>query len=268
MKWKKICHSCPQKKTYPSSIFIDRSRSNFLDKKKSFLLNNNLMTIVPVSNWLADLCSQSFLKDIPIKCIHNGVDTDVFKPVSGIRKKEILSKYNINTGFIILGVASIWEKRKGLDDFIKLATLIPDNSSIVLIGLSKQQLKSLPERITGIQRTENRDELTALYSSADVFVNPTWEDNFPTTNLEALSCGTPVITYNTGGSVESVSDETGYIIEQGDISGLLNAIEKIKREGKSKYSQACRKRVLKFFDKNNQYVEYLQLYEILSQRNM
>jgi glycosyltransferase involved in cell wall biosynthesis len=226
------------------------------------------MTIVPVSNWLANLCSQSFLKDIPVQCIHNGVDTDVFKPVSGIRKKEILSKYNINAGFIILGVASIWEKRNGLDDFIKLASLIPDDSSIVLIGLSKQQLKSLPKRITGIQRTENRDELTALYSSADVFVNPIWDDNFPTTNLEALSCGTPVITYNTGGSVESVTDETGYIVEQGNIPELLNVIEKIKQDGKSKYSQACRKRILEFFDKNKQYKQYLQLYETILQRNI
>ncbi|MDR2409256.1 MAG: glycosyltransferase, partial [Bacteroidales bacterium] len=228
MKWKIECNNCPQKSTYPRSILMDRSRSNFLAKKKSFRLDNTRLIIATVSNWLTDLCLQSFLKDIPFKCIHNGVDINVFKPVLE-KKKDILEKYNINAGFIILGVASIWAKRKGLDDFVKLSSHLSPDCSIVLVGLSKQQLKNLPPRIVGIQRTENRDELAVIYSSADVFINPTWEDNFPTTNLEALACGTPVITYNTGGSIESITDETGYIVEQGDIEGLLNAIEQIKQ---------------------------------------
>jgi glycosyltransferase involved in cell wall biosynthesis len=263
MKWKIECNNCPQKSAYPCSILMNRSRSNFLDKKKSFLLNNNLLTIISVSNWLANLCSQSFLKDIPIKCIHNGIDTEVFKPVSGIRKEEVLKKYNINAEFIILGVASIWEKRKGYDDFIKLASLIPNDCSIVLVGLSKRQLKNLPDRIIGIQRTENRNELAAIYSSADVFINPTWEDNFPTTHLESLASGTPVITYNTGGSIESITNDTGFIVEQGDIQGLLNTIIFIRKTGKDKYAENCRNHVIRNFKKETSYTKYIQLYENL-----
>jgi glycosyltransferase involved in cell wall biosynthesis len=203
------------------------------------------------------------LRDIPIKCIHNGIDTDVFKPVLEIRKEEILNKYNIKARFIILGVASIWEKRKGYDDFIKLASLIPNDCSIVLVGLSKRQLKKLPNRIIGIQRTENRKELAAIYSSADVFINPTWEDNFPTTHLESLASGTPVITYNTGGCIESITNDTGFVVEQGDIQGLLNAIVFVKKTGKDKYAENCRNHVIRNFKKEVSYTKYIQLYDDL-----
>jgi glycosyltransferase involved in cell wall biosynthesis len=260
-KWKIHCHKCPQKKEYPSAFFRDRSYRNFLNKRESFTLSQVLVTLVPVSHWLADLCSQSFLKNIPIRQIYNGVNIDIFKPVLEEKKKEIAKKYNIKTNFLILGVASIWSERKGLADFIKLSSVISVDSSILLMGLTTKQIKELPEKVIGVERTENIEELVALYSTANVFINPTWEDNFPTTNIEALACGTPVITYNTGGSIEAVTKETGFIVEQGSIQGLISAIEILKQNGKAIYSIECRKRAMKFFNKNDRYAEYLQLYE-------
>ena len=144
-----------------------------------------------------------------------------------------------------------------------MAKFLDEDEQLILVGLSKKQLKNLPENIVGIERTENLNELVELYCFADVFVNPTYADTFPTTNLEALATGTPVITYNTGGSVEAVSESTGYVIEPGDIKGLLNAGRKIKLKGSKTYSPACRQRAVKNFDKFDRYEEYIHLYSSL-----
>jgi glycosyltransferase involved in cell wall biosynthesis len=217
-KWKSQCEKCPQKKTYPSSLFLDNSSWNYKKKKELFNSVEN-MTLVTPSQWLADLVKQSFLSKYPVKVIHNGVDTSVFKPVdSDFRKNN-----NLENKVIILGVASEWTPRKGLDDFIKLAELLDDNYKIVLVGLNKKQLVQLPQNILGIERTESVGELVEIYSAADVFFNPTYEDNYPTTNLEAIACGTPVVTYNTGGSPECGA----YVIESRNIDAF-NALIKEK----------------------------------------
>lgn len=262
-KWQTGCGHCPQKDTYPKSIFIDRSKKNFEDKQKYFTDCKSLITLVPVSDWLADLVFHSFLKKIAIKRIYNGINIDFFSPISKDKKKEILLKYNIKNKFVILGITSVWSIKKGLNDFVQLSKLLPNDSVILLVGLTKKQIDTLPKSIIGIGKTENINELAAIYSTADVFVNPTWEDNFPTTNLEALACGTPVITYRTGGSVEAISDDTGFIVEQGDIEGLVKAIEIIKTNGKDKYSDNCRKRAIANFNKEDRYKEYLDLYKEL-----
>jgi len=262
-KWQTECNHCPQKNLYPKSIWKDRSRLNFLDKKKSFGLCKHLITLIPVSDWLAELASKSLFNGIEIKRIYNGINVNVFKPIEEYRKKDILSKYSIKTDFLILGVAGDWVERKGFYDFIKLSAMLPDGFAILLVGLAKEKIKKLPKNIIGIGRTEDLNELAAIYSIANVFVNPTWEDNFPTTNLEALACGTPVITYRTGGSVEAVSNDTGFIVEQGDIPSLLKAIEIIKTNGKDKYTDNCRKRAMKNFNKENRYKDYLDLYNEL-----
>lgn len=217
------------------------------------------MTFVPVSNWLANIIKESFLKTYPIKTIYNGVDITVFSPRP---TTEIRAKYKIpaNT-FIMLGVASIWSERKGLKDFIRLSESLKNNEMIILVGLTDKQMNNLPRNILGISRTENIHELAELYSLADVFINPTWEDNFPTTNIEALACGTPVITYRTGGSPEAITSETGFVVEQGDLKGIRNAIDTIKSKGKAFYVGACRERAVRMFNKNKRYTEYLQLYE-------
>ena len=256
-KWKDVCYKCPQKRSYPGSLWLDRSKENFLTKKKLFNSVKNL-TLVPVSNWLADIVKQSFLSKYPIKVINNGIDTNVFQP---IKKNIFREKYSLGNKFIILGVAAVWNERKGLKDFLELNKKLDENYQIILVGLTNAQLKRLPQNIIGITRTNNVAELAEIYSSVDVFVNPTWEDNFPTTNLEAMACGTPVITYNTGGSVESVSPETGFIVEKGDVAGLKDKIEQIKQKGKSYYSNACVNRAKSLYDKNDRYLEYLHLYK-------
>lgn len=254
-RWKEECYQCPNKKDYPQSLCIDRSKQNFRDKETAFC-SVQKMVLVPVSNWLAGEVRQSFLQDYPIQVIHNGIDLDVFKPYPSVKEK-----YGIKDKFLILGVANIWSERKGLNDFINLSKQLPTDSVILLVGLSDKQLQQLPINIIGLKRTENVKELAELYASADVFVNPTWEDNFPTTNIEALACGTPVITYRTGGSVEAVTPETGFIVEQGDIAGLVNAIQTIKANKKRTYAQVCRERALSCFDKKDKYAEYIQLYK-------
>lgn len=258
-KWKTQCIACPQKKEYPASYFIDRSPKNFKLKKELFSSVPDL-TLVPVSNWLANILKESFLKNTPITVIHNGINTDIFQPTTD---QTIRAKYNLNSKFIILGVASVWSPRKGLQDFIELSKKLNSNFQIVLVGLSKKQVKSLHANIIGIERTESVEELAKLFSASDVFVNPTYEDNFPTTNLESLACGTPVITYKTGGSPEAIDNFTGIIVEKGDINGLVAAIQKIKEKGKAFYTEACVKRTHQLYKKEDRYQEYLNLYESL-----
>lgn len=217
-KWKTGCHHCPQKNTYPTSWLLDRSRENFELKKSLFTGIKNLHIVTP-SHWLAGLVKQSFLKEYPVEVIHNGIDLNVFKPTpSDFRKK-----YHLEDKKIILGVASPWTPRKGLKDFIKLAELVDEGTRIVLVGLNDKQLKKLPENIIGIKRTNNPQELAGIYTTADVFFNPTYEDNYPTTNLEALACGTPMVTYNTGGSPESAGD-TAAIVEKNDFMKILQEL--------------------------------------------
>jgi glycosyltransferase involved in cell wall biosynthesis len=262
-KWKTQCFSCPQKKGYPGSYFLDRSKQNHKQKRKLFTSVHD-MTIVSVSNWLADIVKQSYLKDYPIRVINNGIDVNVFSLQS---RDGIRLKYGLADKFVLLGVATEWGRRKGLHDFIELSKTLKDDEIIVLVGLKEDQIKILPENIIGITRTESTQELAEFYSSADVFVNPTWEDNFPTTNLEAMACGTPVVTYRTGGSPEALTPKTGFVVEQGDLASIRKAIDTVKSKGKAFYSAACRERATKMFNKNDRYAEYLQLYEqMLSER--
>jgi glycosyltransferase involved in cell wall biosynthesis len=263
-RWKTGCYDCPSKKAYPASMFIDRSKKNYAEKKVIFNGVANL-TIVTPSEWLAKLVKQSFLSSYPIQVINNGVNTSVFTPAGS---SVIRDKYQIGSKKMILGVAYIWSHRKGLNEFIELSKQIPEDYFIFLVGLSSDQISKLPPNIKGIARTENVNELAELYSAADVFVNPTWQDNFPTTNLESLACGTPVVTYNTGGSPEAIDEKTGIVVEKGDINGLQNAIERIIENGKAFYSLNCRERAIALFKKEDRNADYLELYQkMLSQRN-
>lgn len=252
-KWKSGCFNCPQLKEYPASLWLDRSTKNFQDKKNAFLGLSNL-TIVPVSNWLADQVAQSFLKDYPINIIHNGIDLDVFRPKTIIEKDG-----NKKT---VLGVASVWDRRKGLDEFKELRKILPENYVILLIGLTQDQISSLPDGITGIRRTEHIEQLVDLYNMADVFVNPTLEDTFPTTNLEALACGTPVITYNTGGSPEAIDEKTGLVIPYSNNEDMAKKIRFVC-ENKPFSQRDCRKRAELLFDKNQAFQSYINIYNSL-----
>ena len=259
VKWKNKCFSCPQRTEYPASLWIDNSKNNFIRKKKLFTSLSNL-TLVPVSQWLSGILQESFLKDYPIKVIHNGINTQVFKPSFG---NQFCQKYGLENKFILIGVASVWGPRKGLNDFIELSKLLEPNCQIVLVGLSKKQIEQLPENILGIERTESMEQLAGIYSVSDVFVNLTYEDSFPTVNLEALACGLPVITYKTGGSTEAIDGATGIVVEQGNIFLLLEAINQIKQNGKKSYSNACVNRAHLLYKKEDRYQEYIELYNSL-----
>lgn len=207
-KWKDLCHDCPQLRTYPPQ-FIDTSMKEYLLKKDIFTNVPN-MTLITPSNWLKEILDKSYLKDYPKYVINNGIDLNIFKYTYD---DNIYFKYNIpKNKRILLGVASIWEKRKGLDDFIKLAKDINEDTIIVLVGLNKKQMNNLPTNIIGILRTDNQSDLVKIYSVADILVNPTREDNYPTVNIEAIACGTPVIAYNTGGCKEQITNKTGSIV--------------------------------------------------------
>lgn len=258
-KWKTECNKCPQIHDYPGSLFVDQSKPNFKNKKKIFTSYKNI-TLVPVSKWLGDLTANSFFNGSSIQVINNGIDLRIFKPESA---SDLKTRMDIAQKFVILGVAHIWTERKGLADFLKLSTNLKEDEIIILIGLTKDIIAKLPFNIIGLEKTESVAELAGLYSIANVFVNPTHEDNFPTTNLEALACGTPVITYKTGGSPEAVDNNTGFVVEQGDVNGLVNAISIVKKLGKSHFRAACRKRAEKLFDKNDRYADYIKLYNEL-----
>ncbi|SEA55305.1 Glycosyltransferase involved in cell wall bisynthesis [Xylanibacter ruminicola] len=251
-KWKSQCYECQNLVNYPKAL-TDRSRKNFQQKKEQFTSLKNL-TMIPVSNWLGELTRKSFMGKYPIHVIHNGIDLNVFRILTNYQAKD--------TKKMVLGVSSNgFSGRKGLDDFVTLSKILPDEYQIVMIGLHQDELAKIPINIVGMGRTANVEELVEYYNRAAVFINPTYSDNFPTTNLEALACGTPVVTYNTGGSPEAVDETTGIVVKQGDVKELASAIMKITNNPKP--SLVCRKRAVELFDKDRCFDAYLQLYDYL-----
>lgn len=236
---------------------LDRSSRNF-KLKKQLLAALPSLTIVPVSEWLGDNIRQSHLKDRPMQVIHNGIDIHTFCPQSA----NAHERYGLRKGSkIILGVAAVWDERKGLKDFYEVARRLPtDEFSIVIVGKLTEKAEQVNDgcQMVFVDRTQNTLELAQLYSAASVFVNPTYQDNFPTTNLEALACGTPVITYRTGGSPEAVDGKTGIVVEQGDIEGLTAAIRQLRITPLS--SSDCRGRAVEHFDKDKCFEKYMELY--------
>ena len=253
-KWKTECYNCPQYKEYPKSLF-DNSKYMYRLKKKWFTGVKN-MTIVTPSEWLAGLVKQSFLGKYPVKVINNGIDLNIFKPT----ESDFRKKYALENKYIVLGVAFGWGKRKGLDVFIELANrLDKEKYKIVLVGTDDNVDKLLPDNITSIHRTQNQTELAEIYTEADVFANPTREEVLGLVNLEALACGTPVVTFDTGGSPECVDETCGAVVTKNDIDSICNEIIKIC-ETKPYSDEACFNRT-KSFDKNEKFKEYIELYE-------
>ena len=282
-KWKVGCKHCEQLKTYPSSMLLDNSEWNWNQKKNLFSGLN--ATLVTPSNWLKELVEQSYLASYKTHVIYNGIDRDVYKPTID---DKVNAKYLLDERPIVLGVASEWTERKGLRDIITLASEMPE-CQFVVVGVTEKQKKMLPKTVRGIVRTENVHELVTIYSAASIFFNPTYEDNFPTTNIEALACGTPILTYDTGGSPEAViSPSVGRVIKKetpyrvnlatvkSTIEDMINLLEpaegigvryNVTVSGASRVSDGnrnsgyvCRK-LSEQFDKDQQLREYIPLYE-------
>lgn len=221
-RWKTGCHHCPQKGTYPASILLDNSRGNYETKKRIFTGIPNLTLITP-SKWLAELLQESYLREYPVNVVYNTINTEIFRPTPG----NFRETHGLENQKIVLGVASVWEERKGLRDFVKLAGMLPEEYKIVLVGVTEETAKGLPTQILALPRTNSAGQLAEVYSAADVFVNPTYEDNYPTVNLEARACGTRVVCYATGGCAETLGPEDT-LVPKGDVQALCEAICKEK----------------------------------------
>lgn len=253
-KWKTECGNCPQANSYSKKL-IDNVRRMFKLKKQWFGGIQN-MTIVTPSEWLADLVKESFLKKYPVKVINNGIDLSVFKPT----ESNFRDKYNIGNKYIVLGVAYGWNERKGLDVFIDLTNkLDSEKYQIVLVGTDERVDKQLPNVIISIYRTQNQTELAEIYTAADVFANPTREENYPTVNMESIACGTPVVTFNTGGSPETLDNSCGSVVPCDDIAAFRQEIVRICEEHPFS-RENCLKRAEKF-DMKGKFDEYIKLYE-------
>ncbi len=220
-KWKNACHHCQQKRRYPSGILFDSSKKNFLRKKECFSGVKN-MTLITPSYWLKSLAKESFLGRYPIEAVHNTIDTSVFKPT----KSEFRKRYNLNDQIIVLGVASIWEERKGMDVFVELSKCLEAPYRIILVGLTEKQMKKMPDNILCLPRTNSKKELAEIYSAADVFLNPSKEETFGVTTIEALSCGTYPIVYKGTACEEVVGHYGGIAVEQ-NLSAIVKAIYQV-----------------------------------------
>ncbi len=249
-QWRAGCQSCPQKREY--SWFFDRSKTMF--KRKKELFTGLDLTVITPSAWLGELVRQSFLGKYPVRVIHNGIDLSVFRPTPS----DVRTRYGLEGKKLILGVAFGWDKRKGLDVFVELASRLDDSYRIMLVGTDESVDRLLPESILSIHRTKNQSELAELYTAADLLVNPTREENYPTVNMEALACGTPVVTFRTGGSPEIIADTCGCAVPKNDVAALEREIIRVCDE--RPYSQEACLAKAQSFDQRERFREYVSLY--------
>lgn len=261
-KWKTGCELCPQLMAQYKSRLFDKTDYNYM-LKRNLYKNLTNVTLVPVSYWLSQFIPDSILSQFNVKVIQNGIDLNVFKPTPN----KIREKFNIPSNkTIVLGVlGSGFGLEKGKKEFVELAKY--DDIQIILLGLTNKDSKGIPDNVIKLGRTSSQIELAEFYSAADIFLNPTYNDTFPTTNIEAMACGTPTIACRTGGCCEIVDDSTGILVSKGDFNELLKAIEIVKNNGKSYYSRACRERAMAKFNKDERFLDYVKLYEGLLSRS-
>lgn len=260
--WKTECHKpCPCLNQYPKSILFDQSSRNWKLKRQSFTSLGN-MTLVPVSNWLGNLVSESFLKQYTRKVIYNGIDLNVFQAADDV--SVLKKKYHLEDKKVLIGVASAWNDRKGFHDYIELSERLPVNNKLVLIGLNDKQRRALPSHILGLGRTATQKELVMWYTLAEIVLNLSYEESFGLTTVEGMACGTPSIAYNATASPELISKDTGVVVEPHDIKGVLDAIAEIQTKGKKSYIKACRNRAISLFNKDDRFADYLNLYNNLT----
>ncbi len=258
-KWQMECSHCTNLRAYPKTVCGLNVIDNFRRKERYFNSVEN-MTIVTPSLWLKQQIEESVLKQRNCIVIPNGIDISKFKP----QKSDMWKQLHYQHKVIVLGVASIWTHNKGFGDFIQLRKLLDEKYVICMVGLTRRQIKKLPEGIIGVNRTDSLEELVAYYSTADVFLNLTYEDTFPTTNIEALACGTPVITYGTGGSPEILSENCGIVVKKGYVESVYEAITKGLWR-KNNCALECRDQA-KHFDKEECYSKYISLYQSMTGR--
>ena len=249
--WMSGCFSCPKKEKY----CLDRSKRNYSLKKEYFSKINNL-TIVPVSKWLGGIVENSFLGDKNIVVINNGVDTDVFKPL----ESDIRKKYHINGRHLLVGVAQVWDQRKNLDDYIRLRKILDSEYIILLVGLTKTQINSLPEGIIGIERTQSLLELVQIYNAADVTLSLSHAETFGMTIAESMACGTPVVAYGNTAQTKVVKEGAGFTVPTGSVSSVKDAVEKVVSLSKASFYDRCVDTANQSYNIDKNYATYISLY--------
>jgi len=249
-QWRTQCLDCPQLKEYPACILNGNVKQNYIRKKRIFSGVPN-MTLVTPSEWLANQVQKSFLSSYPVIIIPNGIDLQQFRPT----ESEFRRKYHLENKIIVLGVATAWGERKGYREFCRLADCLPLNYQVVLVGMTKKQLKKIPGNILGLERTNNVSELAEIYSAADVFLNLGKEETMGLTTVEAMACGTPVVVSNMTSIPEVVEGKSGVVLNSLEESEIVSGIKDVMTNRYSGMIKNASK-----YEKEKQYKKYLELY--------
>jgi len=255
--WLKECGHCPKKNKDTPALFCDASKKILKDKKK-YLSGIDDLTIVGVSEWISHEAKKTFLGYKKIITIHNGIDTDFFRPShSDFRIRNGIG----NEKFMILGIANKWLLPINQTLLTAMIDFLNEDMVFVMIGCTERQRQILPEKIKAFPFISDRSELRNIYSACDVFTNCTWEESLSLVNVEAQACGTPAVTYSDTGVYETVDGMSGFKVRNGDIKEFLNAVQTVKNKKKQSYSKKCREFVIKEFNKGTNYKKYLELYK-------
>ena len=257
-RWKTECHNCPRRCDYPSSWFIDSSRRNYRDKKRLIEAVPRL-TIISGSEWLAGIAAQSYFKGRDIRYIPDGIDTSIYQPRSN--GDELRNKLGLKGKFVILATGTVWGENKGLKDYGELRKMLSDDYAIVLVGMSDEDLATVPEGVIGLPRTKSPQELSEFYSMADCVMSLSRMESFGLTPVEGFACGTPAIVYNTTALPELITPETGYVASFLSVTDVKEKVEMMKAKGKAFFSQSCRRVAVEKYDRHRCYSEYLKVYE-------
>lgn len=260
-KWISGCHTCPRLKKDIPSFFFDRTPKMYNDKKL-MIGENPYVYLIGCSDWMTKTAKQSILKDRHAETIYNGIDLNIFKPTDSDIRKQL----NIESKFIVLGFANKWLSKDNTETFNYIKSNLSDDSVMLLVGCFDEQIANLPKNVVGIPFIRDAHKLAEYYSAADIFVNVTKADTLPTVNMEAQACGTPVITYNSGGSAELVTEKTGAVVEYADASSLLKEINIVKSNGKAHYIEACINHAKENFEKAECFLKYIDFYKRLLEK--
>lgn len=260
-KWLKECHNCPQFSGYPKSYFFDRSKEEFNLKKELFASMQNLH-LVAISDWLKEEVSKSILAELPISVIKNGVDLEIFKPIKFNKELE-KKKRGITSKNVVIATGTTWNSSKGLEDYKKLGAKLPNNTTLLLVGIPTYLQVGFPNSTICIERTESKEELSLLYNIADVVLSLSYQESFGLTIPEGLACGTPGVAYRNTALKEHISEHTGKLVMTGNIQEASQAIAEVIEVGKSAMSEACISFCHKNYNLKNNYQNYLSLYSQL-----
>lgn len=261
-RWKVGCYDCPRKRKFPQSYLLERSQRNYELKKALFTSVPNL-TLVPVSNWLKGLLEDSFFyncSNVEMKTIYNGANLSSFSPCGNDLNIQTQKKYGIEGKFVAIALASKWGNEKGWSDYLRLSQILPNDMMVILVGVSKEQKRMLPQNIIGVERTDSIQELVTLYSMSDVLLSLSILETFGLTVVEGYACGIPAIVYDRTASPEMVSEDTGYVVSAGNVYEVVDCMRKIQSKGRYFYRDKCRKKAEQQFNVVKQYQMFVDLY--------